>query len=81
MPAVYQVVFSDVQITIRPRVEVHPVLGYWSELCSNWLTQNRHYDTALIRTACLKFRNKINRIIKAIGSNLAFTGKKMFYFN
>jgi hypothetical protein len=30
----------NVQITIRQRVAVLPVLGYWSELCSYWLTQN-----------------------------------------
>ncbi len=34
-------VFADVEITIRQRVAVLPVLGYWSELCSYWLTQNR----------------------------------------
>jgi hypothetical protein len=33
------VVFTDVQITIRQRVAVLPVLEYWSELCSYWLTQ------------------------------------------
>ncbi len=53
-PAVGQVVFIDVQITTRQRVAVLPVLGYWSELCSYWLTQNgrclwlvahkRHYN-------------------------------------
>jgi hypothetical protein len=32
------VVFADVQITIRQRVAVLPVLGYWSELFSYWLT-------------------------------------------
>jgi hypothetical protein len=40
-PAVRQVVFTDVQITIRQRVAVLPVLGYWSELGSYWLTQNQ----------------------------------------
>jgi hypothetical protein len=34
-PAVRQVVFTDGQITIRQRVAVLPVLGYWSELCSD----------------------------------------------
>jgi hypothetical protein len=42
-PAVHQVVFSDVQITIRQRIAVLPVLEYWSELCSYWLTQNRRF--------------------------------------
>ena len=41
VPAVRQVVFADVQITIPQRVAVLPVLGYGSELCSYWLTQNR----------------------------------------
>ena len=41
VPAVRQVVFADVQITIRQRAAVLPVLGYWSELCSYWLTENR----------------------------------------
>jgi hypothetical protein len=35
------VVFTDVQITIRQRVAVLPVPGYWSQLRSYWLTQNR----------------------------------------
>ncbi len=53
MPAVRQVVFADVQITIRQRVAVLPVLGYWSELApiglhktdaaSDWLLIKRHY--------------------------------------
>ncbi len=37
--------------------------------------------TALIEKACREFSNKINRITAAIGVILAFTGKKMFYFN
>jgi hypothetical protein len=41
LSAMRQVVFTDVQITILQRVAVLPVLGYWSELCSYWLTQNR----------------------------------------
>jgi hypothetical protein len=32
VPAVRQVVFADVQITIPQRVAVLPLLGYWSEL-------------------------------------------------
>jgi hypothetical protein len=36
-----QVVFTGVQITILQRVAVLPVLGYWSEFCPYWLTQNR----------------------------------------
>jgi hypothetical protein len=31
--------------------------------------------------ACREFRYKNNRTTKAIGVILAFTGKKMFYFN
>jgi hypothetical protein len=31
--------------------------------------------------ACRQFRYKINRMTAAIGVILAFTGKKMFYFN
>jgi hypothetical protein len=56
MQAVRQVVFTDVQITIRQRIAVLPVLGYWSELCSYWLTQNRRclllvaYKTTLPRS-------------------------------
>ena len=37
--------------------------------------------TALVEKACREFRYKINRITAAIGVILAFTGKKMFYFN
>ena len=60
VPAVRQVVFADVQITIRQRVAVLPVLGYWSELCSYWLTQNRRclwlvaYKTTLPQYLCKK---------------------------
>ncbi len=52
-PTVHQVVFTDVQITIRQRVAVLSVLGYWSELCSyglhktatasDWLLIKWHY--------------------------------------
>jgi hypothetical protein len=41
VPAVRQVVFADVQITIWQGVAVLRLLGYWSELCSYWLIQNR----------------------------------------
>jgi hypothetical protein len=35
----------------------------------------------MVWKACREFRYKINRITAAIGVILAFTGKKMFYFN
>ena len=41
--AVRQAVFTDAQITIRQTVAVLPVLGYWSELCSYWLTRNKRW--------------------------------------
>ncbi len=60
----------------------------WSELCSYWLTQNGRSGigcswngTPLIRKACREFSNKINWITADIGVILAFTEKKMFYFN
>jgi hypothetical protein len=50
---VRQVVFTDVQITIRQRVADLLVLGYWSELspiglhntdaASDWLFMKQHY--------------------------------------
>ncbi len=53
VPAVWQVVFADVQITIRQRVAVLSVLGYWSEFApiglhktaaaSDWLLIKHHY--------------------------------------
>jgi hypothetical protein len=35
----------------------------------------------MVWKACREFRYKINRITADIGVILAFTGKKMFYFN
>jgi hypothetical protein len=35
----------------------------------------------MVWKACREFRYKNNRITAAIGAILAFTGKKMFYFN
>jgi len=89
MQAVRQVVFTDVQISIRQRAAVLPVLGYWSALCSYWLTQNRRClwlvadkkTLPQVRKACREYRCKNNRITQVIGVILAFTGKKMFYFN
>ena len=53
MPAVRQVVFADVQITIRQRVVVLPVLGYGqsfapiglhkTDAASDWLLIKQHY--------------------------------------
>jgi hypothetical protein len=53
VPAVRQVVFADVQITIRQRVAVLPVLGYCqsfapiglnkTDAASDWLLIKRHY--------------------------------------
>jgi hypothetical protein len=37
--------------------------------------------TALVLKACQEFSYKINRTTAAMGVILAFTGKKMFYFN
>jgi hypothetical protein len=54
MPAVRQVLFTDVQITIRQTVVLLPVLGYWSELCSYWITQNGPAsDWLLIKRHCI----------------------------
>jgi hypothetical protein len=83
--AVRQVVFTDVQVTIRQRAAVFPglrallLLAYTKQMlpligCS----LNGH---ALERKACRELRHKINRITQAVGVILAFTGMKMFYFN
>jgi hypothetical protein len=55
-----------------------PIGFHKIEAASDWL---------LIKRQCIglkgfrEFRYKINRITAAIGVILAFTGKKMFYFN
>jgi hypothetical protein len=67
--------------TVNKRVAVLPVLGYWSELCSyhglhkpDWLLIKRH---SLARRP----GTKLIGLHKLIGVILAFTGKKLFYFN
>jgi hypothetical protein len=68
VPAVRQVVFADVQITSRQRVAVLPVLGYWSELLSYWLTQNRRclwlvaHKTTLPGLPGVQFQNYLDTI-------------------
>ena len=71
MPAVRQVVFADVLIVGRLDVDGQsfaPIGVHKIDPSSDWL-------------ACREFRYKINRITADIGVILAFTGKKMFYFN
>jgi hypothetical protein len=66
VPAVRQVAFADVQTTIRQRLAVFPVLGYWSELFSYWLTQtDAAFDWLIIKRhcqACRGYSSKINPI-------------------
>jgi hypothetical protein len=65
------------------------VLGYWSEHCSNWLTQtDAASDWLLIKRHYIGKKGlpgvQVQKIIGlhiVIGVILAFTGKKMFYFN
>jgi hypothetical protein len=53
-PAVRQVVFAGVQITIRQRVAVPLVLGYWSELAPIGLHKtNAASDWLLIKQHCI----------------------------
>jgi hypothetical protein len=78
MQAVRQVVFTDVLIV--GRLHVHgqsfaPIGLHKIDVASDWL---------LIKGVCISmkgFRYKINRTTAAIGVILAFTGKRMFYFN
>ena len=76
-----QVVFTDVIIVGRLDVDGQsfaPIGLHKTDAASDWLLINA---TALIEKAYREFSNKINRITAAIGVILAFTGKKMFYFN
>ncbi len=76
-----QVVFTDVLIVGRLDVDGQsfaPIGLHKTDAASDWLVIKR---TALIRKACRGFSYKINRITAAVGVILAFTGKKVFYFN
>jgi hypothetical protein len=79
MQAVRQVVFTDV-IIVR-RLDVHgqsfaPIGLHKIDASSDWLLIK-----PLVCKACREFSYKINRTTSAIGVILAFTGKRMFYFN
>ncbi len=81
MPAVRQVVFADVLIVGRLDVDSQsfaPIGVHKIDPSSDWLLIN---STPMALKACREFRYKINQITAAIGVILAFTGKKMFYFN
>jgi hypothetical protein len=71
---VRQVVFTDVLIV--GRLDVHgqscaPIGLHKTDAASDWLLQK----------ACQVFSYKTNRIRRAIGVILAFTGKMRFYVN
>ncbi len=81
MQAVRQVVFTYVLIVGRLDVDGQsfaPIGLHKIDAASDWLLIN---DTALLWKACRQFSYNINRRTEAIGVILAFTGKKMFYFN
>ncbi len=60
VPAVRQVVFADVQITIRQRVAVLPVLGYWSELAPIGLHKTDAASDWSVKKACREYRYENN---------------------
>jgi hypothetical protein len=81
MQAVRQEVFTDVLIVGRLDVDGQsfaPIGVHKIDPSSNWLHKK---GTPMVWKGCWEFRYKINRITAAIGVILAFTGKKMFYFN
>ena len=74
-------VFTDVLIVGRLFVDGQsfaPIGLHKMIAASDWLLIKQHY---LGRKACRESRYKINRIPQVIGVILAFSGKKMFYFN
>ena len=74
MQAVRQVVFTDVLIVDRLDVDGQnfaPIGLHKTDAASDWLVQK----------ACRVFSYKTNRVTWAIGVILAFTRKRMFYFN
>jgi hypothetical protein len=79
--AVRQVVFTDVLIIGRLDVDGQsfgPIGVHKIDLPMIGCSLN---GTPMVWKACREFRYKINRRTAAIGVILAFTGKKMFYFN
>ncbi len=79
MQAVRQEVFIDMLIVGRLDVDGQsfaPIGFHKTDAASDWLLIKR-----LVWKACREFSYKINRITVDIGVILAFTGKKMFYFN
>ncbi len=81
MQAVRQVVFTDVLIVGRLDVDGQgfaPIGLHKIDAASDWLLIKR---LCIGMKACWEFSYKINRITAAISVILAFTGKRMFYFN
>jgi hypothetical protein len=81
MQAVRQEVFTDVLIVGRLDVDGQsfaPIGVHKIDPSSDWLLIKRHSNGM---EGLLGVQIKINRITAAIGVILAFTGKKMFYFN
>ncbi len=75
------VVFTDVLIVGRLDVDGQsfaPIGLQKIDSASDWLLIKH---TALVWEAYREFSYKINQITAAIGVILAFTRKKMFYFN
>ncbi len=66
-PAVCQVALTDVQKTIRQRVAVLLVLGYWSELWSYWLSQN---SCCLWLDALKTTLSWLERLAESLGTKL-----------
>ena len=81
MPAVRQVVFTDVLIVGRLDEDGQsfaPIGLHKIDAACDWLHIKRH---CIVTKACRKFRYKNNRTTAAIGVILAFTAEMMFYFN
>jgi hypothetical protein len=81
MQALRQVVFTDVLIVGQLDVDGQsfaPIGSHKTDAASDWL---------LIKRLCIGMKGlpgvhlQNNRITAAIGVILAFTGKRMFYFN
>jgi hypothetical protein len=58
-----------------------PIGLHKTDAASDWLLFAYKTTLPQVRKACREYRCKNNRITQVIGVILAFTGKKMFYFN
>jgi hypothetical protein len=81
MQAVRQAVFTDVLIVGRFDVDGQsfaPIGLHKIDAAYDWLLIKQ---LCIAASACREFSYKINRTTAAISVILAFTGKRMFYFN